>query len=100
MVKYKLHTLILVTREALTTGAGSVKPLASLPSVDGVIKGNRVDRDSGNRRVRNSCDACLYVLDICDGATRGLVDETREEMEVDNICEPKASEPDWLKVVE
>jgi hypothetical protein len=54
IVRYKVHTLILVDREALTTGAGSVKPFASAPSVKDVIRGKTVDKASGNRRVRNS----------------------------------------------
>jgi len=100
IVRYKVQTLILVDREARTTGAGSVNPFASDPSVDGVIKGKTVDNASGNRRVRNSCDACRYVLEICDGATRELVDETRDGIEVERTCDPKASEAVGLRVAD
>jgi len=66
MVKYKLHTLIRVFLGALAIGASSAggPPLTepSSPDLGGVMRGNRVVRASGKRRVRNSVDACWYVL--------------------------------------
>jgi hypothetical protein len=34
----------------------------------GVMTGRIVDSDSGNRRVRNNVDACLYIFEICEEA--------------------------------
>lgn len=70
--------------DALATGAGSVVPLA--PSVRvGVISGWTVDRASGSRRVRNSVEACRYVLEILDGVLRAEVDEPRDAIEDDSV---------------
>lgn len=60
MVKYRLHTLILVVLEAAATGAGS--PSSAEPG--GVMSGVRVVSASGNRRVRNKVEAWRYVLEI------------------------------------
>lgn len=71
---YKVQTFILVFREALATGAGSVVPLA--PSCcwdwtwdwdgDGgvtVIRGVIVERASGSLLVRKRVDDCRYVFE-------------------------------------
>lgn len=59
-VRYRLHSLTLVLREARAAGAGS--PLST--GSGGVMSGSRVDRASGRRRVRNSVEAWRYVLEI------------------------------------
>lgn len=57
MAMYSVQTLILVLREALATGAGSVMPLApSEGAGGGVSSGRMVVRASGKRRVRKSVD--------------------------------------------
>ncbi len=43
------------------------------------MTGSIVDNDSGNRRVRNSVEACLYIFEICEEVCRELV--PREETE-------------------
>lgn len=57
IARYSVHTLILVFREALATGAGSVVPLApSEGAGGGVSSGKMVVRASGSRRVRKSVE--------------------------------------------
>jgi len=60
MVRYKLHTLMRVVREALAIGAWStmlVLPFESV-TVGAVMTGRMVDNDSGSRRVRKSVEDC------------------------------------------
>ena len=87
IVRYKLHTFILVVRLAVAIGA-----LSSLLSVTvssslaaGVMTGRIVERDSGRRRVRKSVEACLYILEICEEVCRELDDS--EDMEELRSCE-------------
>lgn len=73
-------------------GAGSVNPLTSEVSVDGVIKGRTVDKASGNRRVRNSCEAWRYALVILlDDGREDVVanDDIEFDMELESTCDPK-----------
>ena len=49
------------------------------------MTGRIVDRDSGNRRVKNSCEDCRYILEICEEACR--VEEDREETDDESSCE-------------
>ena len=54
------------------------------------MTGRMVDRASGNRRVRNSVEACLYIFEICEEAWRELV-VWREEIEVRSWEEVRVS---------
>lgn len=75
MAMYRVQTFILVFREALATGAGSVAvvvPLAPLELPSGcwdgdggvtVIRGVIVERASGSLRVRKRVDDCRYVFE-------------------------------------
>lgn len=62
MAIYKVQILVLVFREDLATGAGSVMPSAECVG-GGVISGRMVERASGSLRVRNNEDDCRYVLE-------------------------------------
>lgn len=62
IVRYKLHTLILVVREAEATGAG----VPSSADDGGVMSGRTVLNASGKRRVKNKVEACRYVLEMWD----------------------------------
>lgn len=84
MVRYKLQTFIRVVRDAFETGAGSVSALVS-SEAGGVITGRIVERDSGNRRVRNNCEDCRYILEIWEEACR--VEEDREVTDDVSSCE-------------
>ena len=64
-----------VVREARATGAGS--PLSS----GGEIRGRRVERASGRRRVRKRVDAWRYVLEIWEGWRDAVVEPSEEEMD-------------------
>jgi hypothetical protein len=61
IVRYKLHTLILVVRLApREMGAGSGSAFGFVSSrAGGVMTGRIVESDSGRRRVRKSVDDCL-----------------------------------------
>lgn len=59
MAIYRVQTLILVFREDLATGAGSVTLSAAAEcGGGGVIRGRIVESASGNLRVRNNEDDC------------------------------------------
>jgi hypothetical protein len=85
MVRYKLQTFIRVVRDAFEIGEGSGSAFVS-SEAGGVITGRIVDRDSGNRRVKNSCEDCRYILEIWEEACR-VVDEERDEMDEVRSCE-------------
>lgn len=85
MVRYKLQTFIRVVRDAFEMGAGSGSAFVSSEAA-GVITGRIVDRDSGNRRVKNNCDDCRYILEIWEEACR-VLDEEREETDDVRSCE-------------
>lgn len=51
-----------------------------------MITGRMVDRDSGNRRVKNNWEDCRYTLEIWEEACR-VVEEEREEMDDARSCE-------------
>lgn len=70
---YRVQTFILVLREALATGAGSVVPLGASGCWDGdggvtVIRGVIVERASGSLRVRNKVEDCRYVFETYEAA--------------------------------
>lgn len=72
---YRVQTFILVFREALATGAGSVVvvPLGACGCWDGdggvtVIRGVIVERASGSLRVRNKVEDCRYVFETYEAA--------------------------------
>lgn len=49
-----------------------------------MIRGRMVDRASGSRRVRNSVDACRYVLDMCEeGFLAEEMEDDNDDMEAD-----------------
>ena len=52
-----------------------------------MIRGKTVDRASGRRRVKNSVEACRYVLDtwVDDGRADEIDDS--EEMDAESRCE-------------
>lgn len=82
---YNVHTFILVFREALATGAGSVVPLAPSKCTDGgAIKGKTVESASGKRRVRNKVDDWRYALEM-EEAWRAEVDELSEAIEGESV---------------
>lgn len=84
MAMYSVQTLILVFREALATGAGSVVPFApSEGGSGGVSNGRMVVRASGKRRVRKSVDDWRYVFETCDPDVRAEADEVRDDIEED-----------------
>ena len=56
-VKYRLHTLIRVDREARATEAGSKASVLGSSEAGGVISGSTVESASGRRRVRKSVEA-------------------------------------------
>lgn len=60
MAIYRVQIFVLVFREDLATGAGSVAPSAAAEcgGGGGVINGRIVERASGNLRVRNNEDDC------------------------------------------
>lgn len=62
-----------------------------------MIRGCMVDKASGSRRVRKSCEDCRYVLDICDGEWREGVDDS-DDIDDESICELKPSDPMGLNV--
>jgi hypothetical protein len=71
--------LIRVVRLAFAIGAGSWVALESSVGCE-VITGSMVDNDSGSRRVRNSVEDCLYILEIWEEACRED-EELREAIE-------------------
>jgi hypothetical protein len=85
MVRYKLQTFIRVVRDAFEMGEGSRSAFVS-SEAGGVITGRIVDRDSGNRRVKNNCEDCRYILEIWEDACR-VLDEEREETDDVRSCE-------------
>ncbi len=97
IVRYRLQTFTLVVREALDTGAGSTTPWAD-SGLGGVMSGRRVDKASGSRRVRNSVDACRYVLEVFDEECRAEVEEESDEMDDESRWFEKRSEAAWLRV--
>jgi hypothetical protein len=62
------------------------------------MTGKIVDRDSGNRRVRKSVEACLYILEICEEAWR-VEEVLREEMEEERSCDDESVSLVGLRVV-
>src|SRR3569833_298178 len=88
MVRYRLQTLMRVVREAVATGAGSAASVES-SFAGGVTRGRIVDKDSGSRRVKNSVEACLYVLEMLEGECRDAAGSKGFE---------KLSEPAGLRV--
>jgi len=94
-VRYRLHTLILVVREDLATGAGSkVVPLGSSDG-GGVMSGRTVDRASGSRRVRKSVEDWRYVLEILDedGWRAEDTEDESDDIEVAKPCEDDDEKP-------
>jgi hypothetical protein len=77
--------LILVPREDLATGAGSL----SSAELGGIMIGRSVLRASGSRRVKNKVEACRYVLDTGEG--RLDPEDDREEMDEARRPFPKDS---------
>jgi uncharacterized oligopeptide transporter (OPT) family protein len=78
--------LILVVRDPLAIGASAmmvVLPLLSV-SVCAVMTGVIVESDSGNRRVRNSVELCLYIFEIWEVCLEAVVELV---MELLNNCE-------------
>lgn len=63
-----------------------------------MITGRIVDKDSGNRRVRKSVDACRYILVICDEVWREEA-EPSEEIEEESNCEDERVSLVGLRVV-
>jgi hypothetical protein len=91
--------LILVVRLAFEIGAGSGSAFGFVSSgIDGVMTGMIVERDSGNRRVRNSVDDCLYILEICEEACR-VEEELREEIEEESSWDDESVSRVGLRVV-
>ncbi len=87
-VRYRLHTLMRVDRDARATGAGSTPPFGSSEG-GGVIRGRTVDRASGNRRVKKRVEAWRYAFVMCeeDEPWRAEdMDEESDEMDVDMMC--------------
>lgn len=80
-VKYRLHTLIRVDREARATGAGSKASVVGSSGAGGVMSGSTVERASGRRRVRKSVEAWRYVFVMWDDDDEWRADE-RDEMEL------------------
>lgn len=87
-----------VVRLAFATGAGSFSALDSAVSPrpeGGVTRGRMVDRASGRRRVRKSCDDWRYVLEMCEVDWRAeAVGEDRDDIDEDRSCEWR--EPNML----
>lgn len=73
--------MTLVFRDAFATGVGSANTSSLVPWPGGVTRGRTVERASGKRRVRNSVDACRYVLEIFDDCLLDVFVDVRDEIE-------------------
>lgn len=71
---------------ALAMGAGSFSAASASSDEGGVISGDIVERASGKRRVRNSCEDCRYVFEMWLGVGRVNVDDDKELIELDKTC--------------
>jgi len=49
------------------------------------MTGSMVERDSGRRRVRNSVEDCLYILEIWDEVCRE--EDENDDMDEESSCE-------------